>query len=109
VSRIDCLIEQYLDLPEVKRLKELEPYIDNNKKLEKLINELDELKAITKEALKNQNYDEYRTYKASYDIKYEEMLNIPFVEEYRELLDDIYNKLNLTATIIEKEIAKHLK
>ena len=109
VNRSNYLIDYYSSLPEVQRLKELESYIDNNKDLQQKINELDLLKVEVKEALQNEDYEQYRKSKALYDIKYEQILDIPFVEEYIELINIIYNRLELTANIIEKEIRKELK
>jgi cell fate (sporulation/competence/biofilm development) regulator YmcA (YheA/YmcA/DUF963 family) len=109
VSRINCLINEYLDLPEVQRLKELEPYIDNNKELEKKLAMMEELKQKMKEARENENYQLSRMYKASYYMVYDEILDMPFVEEFRELMDIVFNKLDTTATIIEKELQNRLK
>ena len=109
MSRINCLIEEYLDLPEVQRLKELEPFIDSNKDLDKKLAEMEDLKQKMKEARENENFQLARMYKDSYYMVYDEILDMPFVEEFRELMDIVFNKLDTTATIIEKELQKKLK
>ena len=109
MSRIDCLIDYYKDLPEVKRLKELEPYYDNNKEIARLLDEMDNLNKLMKNAYGKEDYFNYKQYKEQYYNKYQELLDIPFVEEFKELIDIIYNMLDTTSQIIENEIKKHLK
>ena len=109
MSRIDCLIEYYKELPEVKRLKELEPYYDNNNEITKLLNEMDSLNKKMKVAYKEEDYSSYKQLKEEYYDKYQELLDIPFVEEFKELIDIIYNRLDTTSKIIENEIKKQLK
>jgi cell fate (sporulation/competence/biofilm development) regulator YmcA (YheA/YmcA/DUF963 family) len=43
VSSIDKLKEYYLSIPEVKRLKELEHYIDHNEKIKARFSELKDI------------------------------------------------------------------
>jgi hypothetical protein len=62
-----------------------------------------------KESLKTEDYETYKACKKNYNQLYEELLDQPFFEEHKELYDIICYKLELTANIIEKEIAKHLK
>ena len=109
MSRIDCLINYYNELPEVIRLKELEPYYDNNKDIVRLLNDMDNLKMMMKESYKKENYIEYKKYKEEYYNKYQELLDIPFVEEFKELLDIIYNMLDTSSKIIENAIKDELK
>jgi cell fate (sporulation/competence/biofilm development) regulator YmcA (YheA/YmcA/DUF963 family) len=109
VSRIKCLIDYYNDLPEVKRLKELEPYYDNNKEITRLLDEMDDLNKKMKVAYGKEDYSNYKEYKEQYYNKYQELLDIPFVEEFKELMDIIYNMLDTTSIIIENEIKKKLK
>ena len=109
VSRIQGLIDYYNELPEVKRLKELEPYYDNNSKISEILNQMDELNKKMKDAYGKEDYPNYKKYKDEYYNKYEELLDIPFVEEFKELIDIIYNRLELTSKIIDDELKKKLK
>jgi cell fate (sporulation/competence/biofilm development) regulator YmcA (YheA/YmcA/DUF963 family) len=109
VSRIKCLIDYYKDLPEVKRLKELEPYYDNNKDITRILDEMDNLNKKMKISYVEENYLDYKKYKDEYHNKYQELLDIPFVEEFKELMDIIYNMLDTTSKIIENELKKKLK
>ena len=109
VSRIKCLIDYYNELPEVKRLKELEPYYDNNKLISEILASMDELNKKMKVAYGNEDFLGYKSYKDEYYNKYQQLLDIPFVEEFKELIDIIYNRLDMTSKIIEDELKKNLK
>lgn len=109
VSRIKCLIDYYNELPEVKRLKELEPYYDNNKLISEILASMDELNKKMKVAYGNEDFLCYKSYKDEYYNKYQQLLDIPFVEEFKELIDIIYNRLDMTSKIIEDELKKNLK
>ena len=104
----DKLIEYFNSLPEVKRIKELEHYIDNNLNMKKTLNEI---KALQKRMVSSKEFNQIKQYnqlKEEYDIKVNEYLDLPFVSEYLELLEYVNNLLlDLTKEIelgIEKKI-----
>ena len=104
----DLIINYFNDLPEVKRIKELEPYIKNN---EDINNKFKELKNIQKKMVASREYNilkQYQEYKKEYEKIKEELFNLPFVEEYLELVDYVNNLLKSMADeinyLIDKEI-----
>lgn len=104
MSRIDSLKEYFLNIPEVKRIHELEPYIDSN---ENIKNKLKELKAIQKKMVNSKEYNQinqYNAQKKEYELKKEELLDIPFVEEYLELISIVDEMLVDVASSIESKI-----
>ncbi len=103
------LTELFLELPEVKRIKELEKFINNNLTLNEKINNL---KLIQKKLVNAKEYHQqkqYILYKEEYDKVYSEILDFPFVEEYLELLEDVNQLLNQVTGIIEDKINGFLK
>ena len=106
----DEIIKYFNDLEEVKRIKELEPYIKNN---EEINNKFNELKDIQKQMINSKEFNQFNQYNAlkkEYELKKEELLNLPFVEEYLELVDEVNNILNNLSNeinyLIDKEINK---
>ena len=101
----DKIIDYFNSLPEVKRLKELEPYIKNNPEI---INKFTELKNIQKKMVASKEFNQYNAYKKEYEFKKEELYNLPFVEEYLELVDNVNQLLNNLSEeinyLIDKEI-----
>lgn len=104
----DKIIDYFNSLPEVKRLKELEPYIKNNSEI---INRFTELKNIQKKMVASKEFNQfnqYNAYKKEYEFKKEELYNLPFVEEYLELVDNVNQLLNNLSEeinyLIDKEI-----
>lgn len=97
------LKELFLELPEVKRVKELEKYINNNSALNEKINNLKLVQKKLVNAKEYNQHNQYILYKEEYDRIYCEILDFPFVEEYLELLEEInYILLQLTGTIEDK-------
>ena len=93
-------------LPEVKRIKELEAFIDNNDDIKALF---DKLKAVQKQMVCAREFNQpkqFQIYKSEYDTIYNELLDKPFVEEYLELLEIVDNKLSLFTFSVENEINK---
>ena len=104
----DEIINYFNNLEEVKRIKELEPYIKNNPEISSKFNEL---KSIQKQMVAAKEFDQinqYSVYKKQYDDIKNELLDLPFVEEYLDLVDYVNNILrNLSEEInylIDKEI-----
>ena len=106
VSRIKEVKEQFLELPEVKRIKELEAFIDNNENIKVLFNKL---KSVQKQMVHAKEYNQpnqYNIYKDEYNSIYNELLDKPFIEEYLELLEIVDGKLSSFTYAVEKEINK---
>ena len=102
------IIDYFNELPEVKRLKELEPYIKNN---EDINNKYIMMKDLQKKMVASREFDlinQYNEYKKEYEKIKNELLDIPFVEEYLELVDEINQLLNNLSDeinyLIDKEI-----
>ncbi len=104
MNSTDKLIESINDLPEVKRLKELDNYINNNKAIN---DKLNEMRTIQKKMVNAKEFDQmnqYIEYKKEYDGIIKELYDLPFVEEYMELLDYVNNILGNIKDRIESEI-----
>ena len=102
------IIEYFNSLPEVARIKELEHYIDNNEKIKKAFNEL---KDIQKKMVASKEYNQinqYKIYKIDYENKRCELYDLPFVEEYLELLEYVDNLLIDFTNKIEEGIEKKI-
>lgn len=96
--------EEFENLALVKRIKELEHFIDNNALLNDLLNQLKETQKKMVNAKEFNQPKQYAIYKEEYDSIYEEILDFPFVEEYLDLLDEANQKLLEISNIIEKTI-----
>ena len=104
----DKIIEYFNSLPEVKRIKELEHYIDNN---EKIKNAFNEIKALQKQMVNSKEFNQINQYnqlKKEYDIKLKEYMDLPFVEEYSELIEYVNNILINLSKEIEYQIDKKI-
>ena len=102
-------IKDYLNsLPEVIRIHELEGYIDNNEEIKA---RLKKMRLIQKQMVNSREYNQMRQYKLQRD-EYEkikaELLDLPFVEEYLELLDIVDNILLTLTNEIENKINKKI-
>lgn len=98
------IIEYFNDLEETKRLKELEGYIENNKKINQT---LEELKALQRKMIvtkQSNKFNEFKLLEREYENKKEEFLSLPFVEEYIELREIIDNELKSFKEIVEENI-----
>ena len=104
------IIQYFNDLEEVKRLKELEPYIKSNNEINK---KFDELKDIQKKMVVSKEFEltnQYIIYQKEYNKTKEELLDLPFVDEYLELVDYVNQMLDNLANeinyLIDKDINK---
>ena len=104
----DKLIEYFNNLEEVKRIKELEGYIDNNKDIKNKFNELKDLQKKLVNAKEYNQINQYNVYLKDYNNLKKELLDLPFVEEYLELLDYVNNMLNYLTKSIEIDIDKKI-
>lgn len=95
-------------MPEVKRIYELENFIDQNKELQKLLKHLKEVQKQMIHAKEFHQPNQYLVYKQEYDAIYNKILDFPFVEEYLELLEEMNSKLSEITNIIENRINSYL-
>ncbi len=107
MNKIDEIIKELSNLPEAKRIKELEPLINNNEDIKLL---LDNILNKEKELVDARYYhkDNEKKLKEEYDSMKEELLNMPFMEEYLELLDYFEILLNNMSKYINDEISKEI-
>ena len=108
MNNIDGIKEYFNSLPEVKRIHELEPYIDNSKKINDTFNELKSIQRKMVEAKEYKDLDNFELLKASYEKKKDELLDLPFVEEYLELIEIVGNMLHELTSSISDLIDKKL-
>lgn len=104
MSRIDNIKKEFLDLPEVKRIKELEPYIDSNKEIK---NTFEELKTVQRKmviAEETNDMEGFKHYNNIYNNVRERLLDLPFVEEYLELVEMVDDYLKEFTSAVEGEI-----
>ena len=106
VSNISPLKEYFSNLPEVKRIKELEKYIDTNEEIKKSFNEI---KRIQKNLVSSKEFhqdNQYQLYLEEYKNAKMHLLDLPFVEEYLELIEIVGTKLKDASSLIEEELQK---
>lgn len=95
-------------MPEVERIHELEAYIDNNKDIKQAF---DSLKDIQRKMVSCKEFNQekqYQMYLLEYNKKKEELLNMPFLEEYLELIEEVGYKLNDLSYFISNELHKKI-
>ena len=103
------LKEAIVNSEEVKQIKRLEKYIDNNETLKKEFETLKQIQRKMVLAKTNNELIDYKKYKVMYEAQMEKVKEFPFVEEYFELLEEVDLLLvNVTKTI-ESEINKLLE
>ena len=99
-SRIDSLKVQFQEMEEVKRIKELESYIDNNPKINELFLKLKTIQKQMVHAKEFNQYNQLKIYTEEYNKTKNDLMDLPFVEEYLELLEIVNNNLaNITFQI----------
>ncbi|MDE6583883.1 MAG: YlbF family regulator, partial [Anaeroplasmataceae bacterium] len=81
------LKKAFLDIPEIKRLKELEFVLDSNPQLNEKILALKDKQKQMVNAKEYHQLKQYNVYSSEYDQIYQEILDFPFVEEYLDLLE----------------------
>lgn len=100
----DKLIDDVKNLDYVKRIKEIESYIDNNAELKKMLNEK---KKISKEIVMAKQLGLVNTL-ASYEAEYKaldsKIAEYPLIEEYMDLLEEGHNDLSIMIEYIENKI-----
>ena len=108
MSRIDGIVEYFNSLPEVKRIHELENFIDNNKEIKKIFIEI---KKLQKQIVNSKEYNQIKQYTIQmeeYENLKAKLLDFPFVEEYLEALDIIYKELSMFTSNVEDRLNKIL-
>lgn len=101
MSRTKAVIEYFNSLPEVKRIHELEPFIDNNKEIKELFTDIKKLQQQMVNSKEFNQINQYKLQLDEYNKLKEELLNYPFVEEYLDALDIAYNELSMFINGVE--------
>lgn len=104
MNSVDKIIDYLNNLEEIKRLHELEHYVDNNQKIKSKLNELNDIKKKMVNSKEFNQINQYKIYKAEYDNLYKELCDLPFVEEYIELVEYANNLLSEIKDTIESKI-----
>lgn len=104
MTKVNELISALNEMESVKRLKELEVNIDTNPKVKEMIDLLLEYQQQMINAKHLNLVNAYADYKQRYQQLYQEILDIPFMEEYLDLLDENHLMLKNIFGIIEDEI-----
>ena len=105
-NRITEIKKEFLSLPEVIRIQELEKYIDNNASINNKLNELKEKQKQMVNAKEYNQLNQYKIYLDEYNNLKSELLDLPFVEEYLELLEIVNEKLTGLTNEIEYKLNK---
>ena len=102
------LLDYFNNIPEVIRLKELKNYIESN---EKIINKFDEIKNVQKQIVNAKEFNQInqlKVYEDEYKRLNQELLDIPFVEEYLELMNYVDQMINSFVKEVEYLIDKKI-
>ena len=109
MNSTDKIIDYLNNLDEVKRFKELDNYISKNKAINDKINNLNIIKKKMVNSKEFNQINQYNEYKKEYDIIYNEIIDMPFVEEYLELKEYVLDLLNNIKNNIEYSIEEIIK
>ncbi|MBQ6784059.1 MAG: YlbF family regulator [Acholeplasmatales bacterium] len=102
------LLDYFNNIPEVIRLKELKNYIESN---EKIINKFDEIKNVQKQLVNAREFNQInqlKVFEDEYKRLNQELLDIPFVEEYLELMNYVDQMINSFVKEVEYQIDKKI-
>lgn len=102
----NLIIEYFNSLPEVKRIKELEPFIDKNQKIQEQFNLVK--KCQREYVLKKEKHLDYEKELEIYNKEKANLIDMPFVEEYLELMDIVHQMLEDLTSSIEKGLYKKI-
>ena len=108
-NRIDEIKNELLGMPEVIRFKELEGYINKNERINTLFSQVKEKQKQMINAKEFNQHNQYNIYNKEYNDLLNELYNLPFVEEYLELVDIINQKLGSLSFLIEKKLENKMK
>jgi cell fate (sporulation/competence/biofilm development) regulator YmcA (YheA/YmcA/DUF963 family) len=106
LSNIDKLQNYISNLDETKRFKELENYIKNNKKIKKLYDDMLLKQKQLVNAKEFNQKEQAKIYEEEYNKLQQELLDMPFVEEFLELVDILNSKLNIISSELEDKLEK---
>ena len=106
MSNIDKLQNYFSNLDETKRFKELENYIKNNKKIKKLYDDMLEKQKQLVNAKEFNQEEQAKIYEEENNKLQQELLDMPFVEEFLELVDILNSKLNIISSELEDKLEK---
>ena len=105
-DRSNILIDEFKNLEEVKRIHELEGFIDKNSDIKLLFNKLKLKQKQLVNAKEYNQINQYNLYLNEYNELYKKLIDYPFVEEYLELLDIIDKMLVSVCKNIENGLTK---
>ncbi|MGM9969106.1 MAG: YlbF family regulator [Anaeroplasma sp.] len=108
MNSLDKVIDYILALPEVKRIHELENYIDNNQRINSIFNKLKQLQVQMVNSKEYNQINQYKNQLDEYNKLKEELFDLPFVEEYLELLNIVDNILLDMTGYIEDNLDKRI-
>lgn len=104
MNSVNDIVDYINNLAEIKRLHELEHYIDNNQTIKTKMEELNLIKKKMVNSKEFNQINQYKIYKEEYNILYNELCDLPFVEEYIELVEYANNLLISIKDSIESKI-----
>ena len=104
--RSNILIDEFKNLEEVKRIHELEGFIDKKSDIKLLFNKLKLKQKQLVNAKEYNQINQYNLYLNEYNELYKKLIDYPFVEEYLELLDIIDKMLVSVCKNIENGLTK---
>lgn len=105
-KRIDNIKKEFLSYPEVIRIHELEKYIDSNQVINNKLIELKNKQKQMVNAKEFNQFNQYKIYLEEYNKIKGDLLDLPFVEEYLELLEIVNTKLTDLTAEIENKLSK---
>ena len=104
MNNLDEIISYINDLPEIKRLHELDSFIDKNERIKNKINDINDIKKKMVNSKEFNQINQYKEYKEEYEKLLSELNDMPFIEEYLELVDYANNLLFEIKDRIEAKI-----
>lgn len=108
-ERIAGIKAYFLSLPEVKRIRELEHYIDTNLEIQTAFAAVKAKQKQLVHAREFRQERQYEIYAKEYESLKEKLMDLPFVEEYLELLEQVNLLLKDFSLGVEEEIRAFLK
>lgn len=100
------LIAAINEKPYIKRLHELESIIDSNEAVTSKLNEMHDIEKKLVNARYYGKTNAVKLYQDELDKIKEEISDIPYLDEYLDLLDEAYMEIKNIASIIEDNINK---
>lgn len=108
MNSINDIKAYFNSLPEVKRIKELEGYIDNNKEINDCFNNIKEIQKKLINSKEFNQMNQYAILKKQYEAEKSKLFELPFVEEYFELLEYVNVMLNNFTNQVENKINRQI-